>query len=501
MNILLVYPKFLETFWNLRYLLEILSKKAAFPPLGLLTVAAMLPESWNKKLVDMNIHKLADKDIKWADVVLVGAMATQKDSTEEVLARCKKLGKKVILGGPILEIGCDEFPDADHLFLGETEDTIPGFLADLEAGKEKRIYLPEGFPDVSNSPVPLWSLINPNDYISAMIQYNRGCPYRCKFCSVAKLNGQKPRPKSPAQFLKELDAAYNAGFRGPVFIADDNFIGDKKRAKEMLPHIVMWQQGNGYPFNLTTEADITLADDPELMDLMAKAGFRQVFLGMETPNEESLVECGKLQNTGRNLLVCVKIIQSHGLVPMSGFIVGFDSDNPDTFAVQMIDFIQKSGIVVAMVGVLQAQPGTSLHEKLLKEGRLLEQASGNNTDCYPNFRTVMPVEKLVQGFREIVETIYSPEKHYERICNLLENYNPSNRPEKRINMSDLKTFVRASLHISLFGGPKVGYYYWKSLLSVIFSKKRRAFTDVVASHIYGAHFREFAASIQESQES
>jgi len=359
--------------------------------------------------------------------------------------------------------------------------------------------LSKNFPDLAASPVPSWNLINPQNYVSAMVQYNRGCPYKCKFCSVAKISGRKPRTKSPEQFLRELEAIYNVGFRGPVFIADDNFIGDKKKVKEMLPEVIKWQQNLRYPFAFTIEADITLADDPVLMDLMLRAGVKQVFLGIETPNEACLIECGKVQNTNRNMAACVKIIQNHGLIPMSGFIVGFDSDNPADFDTQMINFIQETGLVTPMVGVLQAPPGTQLHAELEQEGRLRTLASGDNTD-FPNFVTKMPLKTLMRGYNRIIGTVYSPRKYYERISVFLREYNAKKKVVKGATARDLRAFVASIWRIGIFGGLKTSYYYWKILLLALF-KYRQAFSEAVAFQIYWLHFSKFQRIARDIQKS
>lgn len=497
MNILLVYPEFLVTFWSWKHILKFIAKKAAFPPLGLLTVAAMLPKSWEKKLVDLNVSKLTDEDIKWADYVFISAMITQNSSAEEVILRCQKLGTPVVLGGPILEIGCEKFTTVSHFLIGEAENTLPEFLADLETGMAKRIYPPKNFPDVAISPIPLWGLINPKDYACLLVQYGRGCPFRCTFCNIVAINGRFPRAKSCDQFLRELDAIYQTGFHGSVMLADDNFIGNKKRVKETLPQLIIWQKDRGYPFSITAEVDITLADDPWLMDMMVEAGFKQVFLGLETPNQESLIECGKLQNVRRNMAACVRKIQNNGLHPMSGFIIGFDNDNPDTIFDQHIQFYQETGIVFPMVGVLQAPPGSELYDKLKREGRLLSAASGNNTDCYPNFIPKMPPETLVQGYKRIVETVYSPRKYYERISVFLREYNTAKKVARKVTTTDIKAFIASMWRIGLFGGPKTSYYYWKTLLLATF-KYRQAFPEAVTLQIIGWHFQKIAISIQKS---
>lgn len=496
MNVLLVYPIFLETFWSWKHILKLIGKKASFPPLGLLTIAAMMPKAWNKKLVDTNVRRLTDANIKWADYVFISAMLSQNDSAEEIIARCKSLGAKVILGGPILEKGCEKFPDVTHLFFGEAEETLPEFLNDLDRGTTKRIYDAKRFPDLKDCPTPLWELVNTKDYACLLLQYGRGCPFRCTFCNIVAINGRVPRVKSPVQFLQELDAIYSAGFRGRIMFADDNIIGNKRAVKEMLPWLIKWQQARGYPFSFSVEADITISDEPDLMYKLVSAGFRSVFLGIETPIEACLVECGKTQNLNRDLVTCVKKIHNFGLSVMSGFIVGFDNDGPGTFG-EHISFYLRSGIVLPMTGMLQVGRGTALHEKMKKEGRLLAGASGNNTDGTPNFVTKMPLEILVAGYRRLWKKIYSPKEYYERIRVFLEDYNTENRIARRIIATDIRAFVISIWLIGLFGGLQASYYYWKTLFLSLF-KYPRAFSDAVALQISGWHFRKIAKSIQKS---
>ena len=504
MNILLVYPKSIETFWNLAGLKRFVGRNPSLPPLALLTVAAMLPKHWKKKLVDMNIHELTDEDGMWADYIFMSAMTTHSDSAKEVVARCIRWGTRVVLGGPILESGCGAFPGVSHFLLGEAENTLPEFIAELQLGTAKKIYPRKIFPEMNLSPTPLWELIDPNDYQSLIVQFGRGCPFNCGFCDVAQRNGRIVRTKSSDQFLRELDAMHAIGFSGPVFVADDNVIGNKGNFKEMLPQLISWQIEHDHPFGFTAEVDVTIADDPALMLNMVKAGFKKVFLGLETPNLESLRECRKWQNIRRDMADCVRRIQNHGLVPMSGFIVGFRNDNPDTFDLQMIDFIQETGILFAMVGVLQILPGTPLYEELIREGGSLQsQSTGNNTDCYPNFDPKMPLERLVRGYKKIWETIYSPRKYYERTCVFLREYNTENRVAKKVTRAELRAFLASVWYIGLVGGfESIGglessYYYWKTLLFALF-KYRPAFSEAVAGQIYGYHFRQVAKGIQKA---
>jgi radical SAM superfamily enzyme YgiQ (UPF0313 family) len=422
-------------------------------------------------------------------------MITQKDSANEVISRAKALGKPVVLGGPIIETGLEEFDAVDHLFIGEAEETLPEFLRDLAVKSPKRIYASLSFPDITHSPVPLWKgLVDASSYASMMAQFCRGCPYGCTFCNIAKVNGKKPRLRSSECFFAELDEIYDTGFRGAVLLADDNFIANKAKAKLILSELALWQKARGFPFEFTAEVAIVIADDAELMDMMVQAGFKKVFLGLETNNPDTLMEFEKHQNLGRDLVADVKKIQAAGLIPMSGFIVGADADNPDTFAQEMIDFIQESGIIMAMVGVLQAPTDSKLYHRLSQEGRLVDVASGNNMDCYPNFVPKMPLEKLVAGYKKIVQTIYSPKKYYERIREFLEEYDAKKRPQRPLTKLDLLAFLRSVWWIGLFGGLESSYYYWKSLaLSAL--KYRKAFADVVAFQIYGVHFRSVTKAI------
>ena len=493
MKILMVYPQYPDTFWSFRHALKFISKKAAFPPLGLLTVAAMLPKEWDKKLVDMNITSLTDKDIKWADYVLISAMVVQRDSVKEIISRCKKLSTKLIAGGPLFTTGHDEFDGIDHFVLGEAEVTLSPFLEDLEKGCAQHIYNSDKRPDINETPIPLWSLINMKKYSSMNIQYSRGCPFNCEFCDIIILNGHNPRTKDKEQMLVELEALYSQGWRGGVFIVDDNFIGNKKKLKtEMLPAIIKWIKEKKYPFIFLTEASINLADDEELMRLMVEAGFQRVFVGIETPNEESLAECHKLPNKNRDLVASVKKIQNHGLEVQGGFIVGFDSDPLSIFKSQ-ISFIQKSGIVTAMVGLLNAPRGTSLYQRLKKENRLLEGFSGDNTDCSLNFIPKMNYESLINGYKHILNTIYSPKHYYERIKTFLKEYKP---PKTKMKPQFKFHFVGATIKsVWILGIKEKGRrYFWKLIASTLL-RYPRSFPLSMSLAVYGFHFRKIAEKL------
>ena len=486
MKILLVYPEYPDTFWSFKHALKFVSKKAAFPPLGLLTVAAMLPEEWEKKLVDMNVTRLTDSDIKWADYVFIGAMVVQKESTKEVITRCKRMGTKIVAGGPMFTTGYKEFDGVDHFVLGEAEVTLYPFLEDLNEGHARHIYASNERPDISATPIPLWSLINMKHYSSMNLQYSRGCPYDCEFCDIIVLNGHVPRTKSREQLISELDALYEQGWRGSLFIVDDNFIGNKKKLKaEILPALIEWRESKKYPFALYTEASINLADDEELIRLMVAAGFDVVFIGIETPNEESLLECTKKQNQNRDLVASVNKLQEFGLEVQGGFIVGFDSDPESIFQTQ-IEFIQRSGIVTAMVGLLNAPLGTRLHKRLEKEKRLLKSFTGCNTDFSLNFIPKMNYDTLINGYRHILETIYSPREYYERIRTLLRVYKPPRAKAGKIQSHQIKAFFKSIWFLGIYGKGK--RHYWRLFIYYLL-KSPPKFARFIILSVYGYHFR------------
>ncbi|MGA1861930.1 B12-binding domain-containing radical SAM protein, partial [Deferribacter thermophilus] len=414
MNVLLVYPRYPKTFWSFEYALSFINKKTSLPPLGLLTIAAMLPKDWNLKLIDMNIKELKDDDIKWADLVLISAMSVQKASANEVIQRCKKYGVKIAAGGPLFTVEYELYSEIDYLIIGEGEIVLHKMIEDFMNGITSKVYKAESFVDLRVSPIPYWELIeNINDYATLSIQYSRGCPFSCDFCNVTSMFGHKVRTKSSEQIILELEKIYNLGWRGGVFFVDDNFIANKNKVKnDLLPKLILWMKDKGYPFEFLTQVSINIAEDDELIDLMIKAGFDTVFIGIETPNEESLKESSKFQNIKVNMLNSIKKLHNKGLQVQGGFIVGFDNDQEDVFEKQ-INFIQESGIISAMVGILNAPPGTKLYERLKKENRLVDVIfTGNNTDIFFNFIPKIEPKKLVDGYLKIVNTIYSPTNYY-----------------------------------------------------------------------------------------
>lgn len=484
MRVLLVYPEFPDTFWSFKHALRFVAKRASFPPLGLLTVAAMLPAGWEKRLIDMNVSGLKDRDLAWADYVFISAMAVQRSSAQEVVERCRRAGVPVVAGGPLFTAEPDRFPTIDHLVLNEAEVTLPAFLRDLEAGRPQRLYTSGEYADLQHSPVPLWELIDPRHYAAMSIQYSRGCPFDCDFCNVTALFGHRPRVKAAAQVIAELERLHALGWRSSVFVVDDNLIGNKRHlSRELLPALQAWgARQKGITFQ--TQVSINLADDEELMQELVAAGFEMVFVGIETPSEEGLTECGKVQNTGRDLVACVKRLQRAGLQVEAGFIVGFDSDTPSIFQRQ-IDFIQKSGIVTAMVGLLQAPRGTRLYERLQREGRLLGDVTGDNTDSSINFVPRMSREMLLAGYQRIVGEIYSPQAYYTRVRTFLREYNrqPVNRGLTR---AEIGAFLRSIYELGIRGVERV--HYWKLFFWALL-RRPKLFPMAIAFSIYGLHFR------------
>ncbi len=487
MKILLVYPDFPDTFWSFKYALKFISKKASFPPLGLLTVAALLPDRWEKRLVDMSIRSLNDEDLLWADYVFISAMSIQRESVNAVITRCKRMGVKTVAGGPLFSACSEAFDDVDHLLLNEAEITLPLFLEDLEKDQMKHIYSSAEWADIKDTPVPLWELVDMKKYATMNIQYSRGCPFNCEFCDIITLYGRTPRIKSKEQILAELEALYLAGWRSSVFFVDDNFIGNKEVLKrEILPALITWMEEKRYPFNFSTECSINLSDDEQLMQLLVKAGFDVVFIGIESPNEESLVECNKFQNKNRDLLACVKKCQHAGLQVQGGFIVGFDSD-PESIFETLIRFIQESGIISAMVGLLSAPTGTKLYKRLEKEGRILHDMTGNNTDFSLNFIPRMNRNLLIDGYRKVLAAIYEPKQYYERVMKFFKEFNLNQKGKLHMELCHIRALFRSMLRIGIIG--KERFYYWKLFFWTLF-KKPRYFPLAITFSIYGYHFRK-----------
>ncbi|MDA3926592.1 MAG: B12-binding domain-containing radical SAM protein [Kiritimatiellae bacterium] len=485
MNILLIYPEFPDTFWSFKHALKFVGKRSALPPLGLVTVAAMLPQTWSLRLVDTNVRGLTQKDLAWAECVFISAMVIQRESARQLVTRCKEAGLRIVAGGPLFTDEHEQFKDVDHFILNEAELTLPPFLEDLAQRKPKRIYATTEFADLRQTPAPLWNLLNLKHYATMSIQFSRGCPFNCDFCNVTALLGHKFRIKSAAQIIAELDILFTQGWRGPVFFVDDNFIGNTLFLKsELLPALIAWQRDKN-DTKFITEASINLADDPALMDLMVEAGFDTVFIGIKTPDNICLSECSKSQNGNRDLVEDVKRIQRAGLQVQGGFIVGFDHDLPTIFQRQ-IDFIQRSGIVTAMVGLLQAPPGTRLYARMEKEGRLSTQHSGDNVDGTTNIIPTMSLATLKDGYRRILDNIYAPAPYYCRIRTFLSEYKVPH-VQKNLQFGHILAIVRSSYRLGIADRERL--HYWKLLFWTL-CRHPRLLPEAIKLAIYGYHFRK-----------
>jgi radical SAM superfamily enzyme YgiQ (UPF0313 family) len=494
MRILLLYPRFPDTFWSFTHALKFIAKKATHPPLGLLTVAAMLPSDWELKLVDLNVSPLHERDLKWADYVFLSAMNVQQASVHELLTRCQQVGVPVVAGGPLFTAEHDQFSGVAHFVLNEAELTLPSFLADLQKGVAQPIYTTTGFPELTATPPPRFDLLNLPKYASMNIQYSRGCPFQCEFCDITVLFGHVVRTKHTAQILAELENLYTQGWRGGVFFVDDNFIGNKGQLKhDLLPAVIAWMKEHNYPFKFSTEASINLADDAELMHLMVQASFDAVFVGIETPEEESLAECAKIQNKHRDLVACVHSMQHAGLQVQGGFIVGFDHDTPSTFERQ-IDFIQKSGIVTAMVGLLNVPRDTRLYKRIVQEGRLLKNFSGNNTDFATNFIPKMGYDALIAGYQQVIRGIYAPQPYYARVKKFLSTYHPLKLRTFHLQLRGIHLhsgYAGAFFKSVVLLGVKDPHrwHFWKLFFWSLWTCPR-LFGDAITYAIYGYHFRK-----------
>jgi radical SAM superfamily enzyme YgiQ (UPF0313 family) len=490
MNVLLVSPRTPDTFWSFNHVLRLVGRKAVLPPLGLLTVAAMLPRQWNLRVIDLNVRKLTDPDIRWADAVFISAMLVHEQSAREVIARSNALAKPVVVGGPLVTTSFERFPEAACRVVGEAEDLMPTLVADLAAGRLQPRYQAPDRPDVTRTPLPRWDLINVRDYVTLSVQSSRGCPFDCEFCDITAVYGRIPRVKAPEQMIAELDAVLATGWSGSIFIVDDNFIGNKAKTKALLRAIIAWRRERAVRVPFTTEASLNLVDDPELLDLMVRAGFKNVFIGIESPQEASLTECRKVQNTRRDLVAAVRTIHNAGIQVMGGFIVGFDSDKAGIFEHQR-RFIQEAGVVTAMVGMLTALPGTRLFTRLTREGRMLGHSTGNNLDAVLNFIPTLDAAALTEGYRRLVKNLYSPREYYRRIHTFLREYRPAG-PRTRPQMADFRAFVSS---LWVMGVAEPGrWQYWKFLCRSWLSH-RRAFAEAVELAIRGRHFRVVAARL------
>ncbi|MFY9826735.1 MAG: B12-binding domain-containing radical SAM protein, partial [Thermoanaerobaculia bacterium] len=491
-KVLLVYPTFPLSYWGFQYAIELAGKRASMPPLGLITVAAMFPGHYQLRLVDMNVEPLTDEDLDWADLVLTSTMVVQAQSLRDVIARCNSRHRPVAVGGPHPTSFADEIAGADHYLLDEVEEIFPRFLADWEAGLAARVYRPEGKPSIHATPVPRFDLLDLDAYASMAVQFSRGCPFDCEFCDITKLFGRTPRTKSNPQMLAELDRLHALGWRGSVFLVDDNFIGNKKEALRLLPALAEWQREHGQPFDFYTEASVNLARLEPLLDAMVAAGFTMTFLGIESPNPVALRLTNKPQNTDRGddqlLLHAVTAIQRKGIEVTGGFILGLDGDGPEVFDAQ-VAFIQQAGIPIAMVGLLTALRGTDLYARLEREGRLLAESSGNNVEITLNFQPELDREVLISGYRQVLTTLYDEglKSYFERCWTMLERLGDRPRPRRPVRFSDLLALAR-SLRIQLLS--RQGPAYLKFLVRTLLHRPA-LFSQAASLAIKGLHFRKF----------
>ena len=499
----MVWPRFPSSFWSFDGILDLVPIETDQPPLGLLTVAALCPKSWTLKLVDRSFQDLLDSDILWADLVMVSGMRVQKDDIRETLLRARTLGKRTIIGGPF----ASSEPElllrlADHVVVGEPDEMFLEIATDMERGSAKRLYVVTEKPDVSRTPLPRFDLLKLEKYASMAVQFSRGCPFQCEFCDIITIYGRKPRTKSPNQVLAELDRLYELGWRDQVFIVDDNFIGNHKLALELALELEEWQKAHHYPLLLYTEASIDLAQRPELMDAMVKANFFYVFIGIESPSPKSLAEAKKFQNLRRDPLESIQVIQGRGLWVTAGFILGFDSDTEDIFE-QQKDFIERAAIPWAMAGFLQAPPTTPLFDRMLKEGRLLMESTATSNFDPPNFRTLLPLPVLLEGFRSILISLYGASAFYERCYRSLLHWK-AREPQKPPSIPLwplLGICVRSIVHQGILSSYRGAY--WKFLFQLVshWLFDQRKFSLGFAMLLSGHHFIRYAKSVAAQLES
>lgn len=471
MRILLVYPEMPDTFYAMKHFMKVVNKKAAYPPLGLLTVASLLPENWEKKLIDLNTSKLHDRDLLWADYVFLSAMNVQEESAAEIIKRCGSLGVKVVAGGTLFTHEYMRFPGVDHFVLNEAEITLPLFLDDLEKGTAQPVYKTAAFADVTASPLPSLGLIDRGQYLYDIVQYSRGCPYMCDFCDVTALLGRRPRTKTPQQIIAELDEIGKDGYTQLVLFADDNLIGNKRVLKdELLPALIEWRKRTQPAFYFATQLTVNLADDEELMQMLIDAGFRHIFIGIETPSEESLKVSHKTQNLKKNLLTTIHHIHSKGFIISGGFIVGFDTDDETIFQRQ-VQFIQQSGIPLPIVNILKAPPGTDLYRRMKAEGRLSKPFAFTEGDT--NLIPVMDPVQLYKGFIEVIDSIYKPAGSYQRLMQFFDTYRfPKNtlKVKERITLNHLKIVARIVFKLGIVDSDRK--WFWK-LITWSITKNRK----------------------------
>jgi radical SAM superfamily enzyme YgiQ (UPF0313 family) len=498
LNVLMVWPRVPVSFWGHQHTSLLIPERAPIPPLGLITVAALCPSEWTIRLIDQNLQEVSDHAIRSVDLVMVSGMRVQSEAMREILARARALGKRTMVGGPYVSSEPDALLSlADHVVVGEPDVEMPRIISDLHAGSARRLYVIKDKPDITGTPIPRFDLLQRDSYTTMAVQFSRGCPFQCEFCDIITIYGRRPRTKRNSQMLAEFDALFRLGWRKPVFIVDDNFIGNHKLALELVTDLQEWSRAHRYPFAFFTEASLDLAQRPALLESMVRANFFAVFLGIETPSRESLQETKKYQNLRIDPLESVRVIQDAGLWVMGGFIVGFDSDTPDIFERQR-EFIEGAAIPWAMLGFLEAVPNTPLYDRMLKEGRLIQDKWRTNFDP-PNFRTIQSPAALVKGVRDTLQSLYSPSVFYERALRSLTSWNI--RPCQHPPVTPLLTIVTIALRALWYQGVTSNYRkaWWKYLFQVM---RRWAFVPMklwwgCALLTSGHHFTQYGTEVVE----
>jgi radical SAM superfamily enzyme YgiQ (UPF0313 family) len=496
-KVLMVWPRFPSSFWSMDGVLDLVPIKTDQPPLGLLTVAALCPKTWVIRLIDRSFEALLDADILWADLVMVSGMRVQKDDMRETLLRARTLGKRTIIGGPLASSEPELLlPLADHVVVGEPDEVFSEIAADLERGSAKRLYDIKDKPDISKTPLPRFDLLKMGKYASMALQFSRGCPFQCEFCDIITIYGRKPRTKRPSQLLAEFDALYELGWRDQVLIVDDNFIGNHKLALEMVLALEKWQVSHGFPMLLYTEASIDLAQKTELIKAMVKANFFYVFIGIESPSPQAQTEAKKFQNLRRDLLESVRFIQSAGLWVTAGFIIGFDSDTEEIFD-QQRDFIEAAAIPWAMAGLLQAPPTTPLFDRMMKEDRLIMDTTATSNFDPPNFRTILPLPVLLEGYRKLLVSLYAPGAFYDRCYRSLQVWK-SRKPQKPPTIPltiALGIVFRSIFHQGIMGSYRKAYwkFLWRLVTRCSFDSCK--FSMGFAMLLSGHHFIHYVSKL------
>ena len=493
-NVLMIFPRFNpNSFWNLQAVCDIRGARCPAPPLGLITVAALLPPAWNVRLVNRNAEELTDRDLDWADMVMTGGMLPQQDDALALIAMCRERGKPVVIGGPDATSSPEIYAAADFRVLGEAEGILGQFIEAWGAGAEGGTFAGEKFQvDVTRSPIPRFDLLDFRHYLYVGVQFSRGCPFNCEFCDIIELYGRVPRAKTNEQMLAELDALYGMGYRGPVDFVDDNLIGNKKALKRFLPELHAWQKAHGYPFHLSTEASMNLADDSQLLTMMREANFAAIFVGIESPDTETLIATQKKQNTRRSLAESVHKIYDAGMFVLAGFIIGFDTEKRGV-AGGMIECIEDTSIPVCMVGLLTALPNTQLTRRLESEGRLLpmKQSQGDQCTAGLNFVTRRPRRDVLTDYRAVLESVYRPEGYFARVRHV---GRALNRPHHRKPLGEMLKALRVLGRVMWQMGVRradLRGQFWRTLIDCL-RHNPKGLEQVVVLMVFYLHLGMFA---------